>query len=478
MESRSARTFRSEALTVGWLLTGFLVIVAACLILNLELLAMLIGAGLAFILVTRFYRLSWMIMIVLLPFSLEIGGEKGEAGLGVTLPTEVLVALLGAGFVVRCLLKMRIKYTRSPINPPLILFILACVLSLHATAHFRVSVKALIRDVSYIFCGYYLATQVLTTRRRILLLLVACLLSSGLLAVYGIATQAVQGSFRAYQEIASPFFRNHCIYAAFLALSLSVAIAFALGCCHAGRRGLLYAFIGLFAGAIMLSFVRGAWLSLGGMLLFNAWVFRRRIDYRVVTAIFLAGILLVVVLVGVGVGTKILERLGTIADTGYSANFDRLDRWAAAWRMYQDHPLAGVGYGTYADRRKEGYIHYRSAYSSRIRMGAHNLYLEILAETGILGLFAFLWLMWRYFVGAARSLRHDSDPFRISLIVGSVGAVITFLTHAFVNNLGPSDKMFITFWLLIALVPITSRLRGTEEASRASSPAVPEVSGP
>lgn len=468
MESKLSRTFGTEAVVVGWILTGLLVIVATCLILDLETLALGIGSVLSLILITRFFRLSWMLLIVLLPFSLEVGGERGEAGIGLTLPTEALIALLLAGFVIRCLMKMRIKYTRSALNPPLVLFVLICLLSLFSTAHFRISLKALARDFAYLFCGFYLATQILTTRKRIIALLLACLVSSGLLVVYGLGTQLAQGGFKPYQQIASPFFKNHCIYAAFVTLSLSLAIAFALGCSRYARRALLYAFIVLVSIGIILSFVRGAWLSLAGMLLFYAWVFRRQIDYRVFAVMLFAFVLLVVILIGLGVAPKVLDRVGTMTDTGYSANFDRLDRWASAWRMYLDNPILGVGYGTYADRRQEGYVHHKSAYSSQIRMGAHNLYLEILAETGILGLLAFLWLVWRYLVGALRILRHDTDPFRRSLIAGSVGAMITFLTHALVNNLGPSDKIFITFWFLLALVPIASRLRETEQ--QADSP--------
>jgi putative inorganic carbon (hco3(-)) transporter len=74
----------------------------------------------------------------------------------------------------------------------------------------------------------------------------------------------------------------------------------------------------------------------------------------------------------------------------------------AALRMWGDHPLLGVGPDNFE-------VHYL-AYSEKIgidqraeRRGAHNLYLESLAETGVLGTFAFLGVVWLGLSGAWRA---------------------------------------------------------------------------
>jgi O-antigen ligase len=82
----------------------------------------------------------------------------------------------------------------------------------------------------------------------------------------------------------------------------------------------------------------------------------------------------------------------------------RLDLWGAAIRLIAAHPLLGLGpdnfrhfYG--AELGLEGWDE---------RVQANNLYLEILADLGILGLAAFLWLIAEPLHTLWRSLRADN----------------------------------------------------------------------
>lgn len=57
---------------------------------------------------------------------------------------------------------------------------------------------------------------------------------------------------------------------------------------------------------------------------------------------------------------------------------ERLEVWGAAWEMSKDYPLTGVGPGNFA--------HFLQFYRpGRDQMGAHNSYLQMLAETGLPG---------------------------------------------------------------------------------------------
>ena len=447
---------------VLWVASGFLVVLVFNLVFEFESVALLLGATLLTLLTIFYFDLAWALMIVLLAFSLEIGGEEGAAGIGLTLPTEPLIVLLFVAFVIRTVFRLGFQYTVSPLNPPIIVFSLICLTSLAITRYPMVTAKALARDFGYMFAGYFLATRVLRNRKRIIRLLEAMLVAAFLIASYGIFTQLQEG-IRVYQDVAFPFFRNHCIYAGYLALVFAFALAFILGYLRYQRRATTTLLAGFVGSAIFLSFVRGAWLSLLGMFLFYAYVFRERINYRVFAVVLVLALAGIVIVSGLDLWVTFLERVETIFDTGYVANFDRLDRWLSAWEMFEDHKLLGVGYGTYGDVYEERYVYYEKAYWSGARMGAHNLYLEILAETGLVGLSAFLWLIWRLGLEVFRQLRYEYDPFRRTVLMGVAGALITFFLHAFVNNLGPSDKIYTLFWLTIGLVPVVTRLRELDE---------------
>lgn len=460
---------QNTALLVGWILSGLLLLLFVSLIFDLELLLFAIAGAVAVTLTVLYFDQVWILTIALLPFSFELGGERGAAGLGVTLPTEGLIGLLALAFLIKTGLRLRLKYVISEMNPAIFCYALVCALTILISNHPTVTIKALLRDFGYIFTGYYLATRVLTTRKRVYQMLGALLATTTLLTFYGFYTQLKSGGIHVYQDIALPFFRNHCIYAAYLTMILAMALAFSLGLLRRTGRNIVNFCIGVISLGILLSFVRGAWLSIMALLPFYGLVFHKKLDVKIVLVLIVLLLVLSTVLTGLDLWPVVGRRIQTVGDTGYTTNFDRLDRWMAATEMYFDHPLLGVGYGSYADRRNEGYIYYRKTYSSRIRMGAHNLFLEVAAETGTLGLLAFLWILFAFFRQGISYYFKETSLFRRTLLCGTFGAMITYQVHGLVNNLGPSDKMQILFWMTLAMVPVISTLREKDQKGDAST---------
>ncbi len=126
-------------------------------------------------------------------------------------------------------------------------------------------------------------------------------------------------------------------------------------------------------------------------------------------------VLAVAVVAVIALGSVVLpnslqQRVGALSDAASSGG-SKLDDGSlrgrksenlAGLHMWADHPLLGVGPDNF-----EG--HYQR-YSAVIgidprpeRRGAHNLYLESLAETGILGALAFLGVLWLALSGAWRA---------------------------------------------------------------------------
>ena len=118
--------------------------------------------------------------------------------------------------------------------------------------------------------------------------------------------------------------------------------------------------------------------------------------------------------------------------------------------MFLDHPLLGVGYFNYE-------LYYLQ-YAEQIGLApdasaraAHNLYLQVLAETGLLGLTAFLTLLWAAIKGALDSFRKFKSSNRKELVSMTVAIGAGFAGYlaaaVFVHAAYPRY-----LWLIIGVV--------------------------
>lgn len=120
----------------------------------------------------------------------------------------------------------------------------------------------------------------------------------------------------------------------------------------------------------------------------------------------------------------------------------RLTLWQDAVEAVRQNPLVGRGYDTYF---------YEGSHVEGLR-DTHNLYLKILYETGGLGLFLFLALLWKAYQLGYSLYRSSPDPFLASLGLG----LATWMICVFVGNLFGDRWNFIQLlgytWTLIAMV--------------------------
>ncbi len=189
--------------------------------------------------------------------------------------------------------------------------------------------------------------------------------------------------------------------------------------------------------ALAMSWSRGAWLGAGAALTVMALALPRRTRW---------GILLVVLLVGGGMGLylaglvppSVAARLTSfvndvrftdvrgvgINDANYAV-IERLAHWQAAWEMLRYNLWTGVGFGCYEPAYRDFAL-----INWPIPLGhAHNFYLNIAAETGIIGLIAYLLLWGAVFWQTWRATRCTTG-----LLRGTALGLLGVWTHLSVHN--------------------------------------------
>lgn len=167
---------------------------------------------------------------------------------------------------------------------------------------------------------------------------------------------------------------------------------------------------------------------------------------------------------------RALERL-TQDDSGGTG---RTDLWSAAWAVWHDAPVLGVGSGNfplaksaYADQI--GYLE-RPEMVLDLPMVAHNVWLQALAEIGLVGLLlqtaAIGACVASSFVAARRFARAGNVDLSFFGRALGVGQLASLAASTFISNAG--DRVF---WVLLALGPAllavaASRPRTTPERTR------------
>ncbi|MEW6144392.1 MAG: O-antigen ligase family protein [Thermodesulfobacteriota bacterium] len=125
----------------------------------------------------------------------------------------------------------------------------------------------------------------------------------------------------------------------------------------------------------------------------------------------------------------------------------RTELWKDAAAIVRDFPLFGSGLGTF------GYAYplYKLAVGKPIvYLHAHNDYLELLIETGVLGfasIMAALAVFLHSSLRALASLGRDEDYFRLFVLAGALTGIFSMLVHSLVD-FGlqiPSNGLYFAF---------------------------------
>ena len=213
--------------------------------------------------------------------------------------------------------------------------------------------------------------------------------------------------------------------------------------------------------ALIASWSRGAWLGFALAAAVMIFAAPRRMTHRIVLicgSVLLVGSLWLTGLLPQSIVARLTTAGGdffTLSDvrgvdvtpTNYAV-VERLAHWQAAMNMAEDKPLLGVGLGNY----EIVYDRYRLINWREPLGHAHNYYLNILAETGIPGLFAYL-AFWLMAVGLTWQIRSHPDAFARATAIGLLGSWAYIAVHSLFDNLYVNN-LFLHIGLLLGILAV------------------------
>jgi O-antigen ligase len=228
-------------------------------------------------------------------------------------------------------------------------------------------------------------------------------------------------------------FENPNLYAEYLIMIIPLTFARILSV--DGKKKIIHVFIGMtLLVALLLTFSRGGWLGL----------------------VFAIGVLvlllkkdLIIKLIPVGIvgmfflPNSIMMRIKSIGSLSDSSNFYRFQIWENSINIIKDFFVTGVGLGFESFRSISSlYIKDFSPYH------AHNTYLELMIEVGVLGLILFIWLLGKLLKDIRYQKISQDKIFTVALFSGIAGLFI----HGVAEHILYNPKIIFQFWLITGLL--------------------------
>lgn len=218
------------------------------------------------------------------------------------------------------------------------------------------------------------------------------------------------------------------------------------------------------AAAMLASWSRGAWLGAAVAVMCMLIALPKRLSRGLALAAAIAALIAGTWSMGL-LPRSIVLRLTTAATdlitvsdvrgvevtpTNYAVT-ERLAHWQAAMYMAEEAPLFGIGLGNY----EVVYDEYRLIYWEEPLGHAHNLYLNMLAEAGVIGLIAYL-SFWVIVFRLTWSLRQQPDAFSRCIAIGLLGSWVYVAVHSIFDNLYVNN-LFLHMGVLLGILAILHR---------------------
>lgn len=446
---------------------AFMLINAICIYFEFYYLNLLPAALL--IIFLALFSIDKLVLIVVFLTPLAVNLKDIEGGLGLSLPTEPIIFGIMVVFLFKQLHKATIDAAilKHPITITIVINLLWIFITSITSELPVVSFKFLISRLWFVIVFYFLGTQIfrnLSNIKRFTWLYILAFIAIIIYTLYN--HYLVNFDEQIANYIMSPFYNDHTVYGAMLAMFFPFLVFFSFNKKYpASVRFGAFLVFALFVVALIFSYTRAAWVSLVVALVAYI-ILLLRVKFSTIM-IALSAVVVVVLIYRTEIVMKLeknrqdasqdfdkhIESISNISTD--ASNLERLNRWSAAFRMFEERPVLGWGPGTYA------FIYAPFQHSNEktiisTNMGdkgnAHSEYIGPLCESGVLGALTFLAIVIAVLATGFRLyyVVHEKELKNIVLVV--LLGFITYIVHGALNNFLDTDKASVPFWGFVAML--------------------------
>lgn len=234
--------------------------------------------------------------------------------------------------------------------------------------------------------------------------------------------------------------------AAFYSILFFIALVLIIRAKAGWIRAVMAACLASLAALLFLSSSRGAWVGLiVGLLVLM--VFERSLilqAYRFVRKSRVLSAAAVLIVIGLLAAFAVVYLKYVAGHPTHGSGMNRAPFWTPAWEAFLASPL--IGNGPYTGG--SFYVLSASVPWSQLYLHAHNTYLDILRDAGVLGLISFAALVYFLFRSLLRAYRANREDYFNEIVICAAAA---FLGHSFFDGNYLMPFAAVSLLLLIGL---------------------------
>lgn len=189
--------------------------------------------------------------------------------------------------------------------------------------------------------------------------------------------------------------------------------------------------------ALILTFSRGCWIGL----MLSAAIFVTLVAGK------LWGLLLIAIpVIPFILPESIVNRFLSIGDMKDSSTSYRVYIWLGTFLLLKDFWISGIGMGAEAFTRVYPFY----SYNGVVAPHAHNMFLQLMVETGIVGIVVFAIVLLVFFKELSKIHNLAGRKSEVSTMTVSIGAAVAgFLLQGVFDNCFYNFRVFMIFWLML-----------------------------
>lgn len=370
---------------------------------------------------------------------------------------QILLFVLASivSFGLKVLLEDNFRFRYNPLNAWVIVFIAVYALSAIASLSLATSLQIALLVISFIMF-YFVIINTITSHKQLNVMIGIFTVIGLLISMYGIYQYLFAGTFASgsfvdkemFKDITtrvSGTFDNPNVMGEYLLLVIPLTLTYFFNNKGMIKKMVSLGIVGVMAVCLALTYSRGCYLGIAACI----GVFLLLINLKFIL-LCLAG----VVALPFVLPQSIMNRLTSIGNTNDSSTSYRISIWKGALDMVKDYWYKPIGQGTVAFNS----IYPLYSYSGVGAEHTHNLFLQLIIETGILGIVAFVGIILKFYQYLCNGLTKCVNKKMSINMIAFISGLTGFLIQSMFDNTWYNNRIILIFWIFIGLGVATRNL--------------------